>query len=120
MNIIFGFVGILLAQLPLIIAIVLCFIFPPFNFWKFYIFYFLFEAINDGISKQTAVYIARYKPYTTQRSITEMNIVNGTAKLSERSFLAMFRTLENIVDWKHYISCAIMSAVVTLVYNWLR
>jgi len=120
MFLIYGFIGFLLGQLPLIISIILCIAFPPFSFLKLFIIFALLESINDGIMKQTASYIERYKPHTSQRSITEMNIVAGTAPKKERCFLMIYRTFETLLDWKHYLTCVIAAGIVTLIYNLIR
>lgn len=116
MSAIASLIGLIFGQLPLIIAFVLCVVFPPFKFWKFYIFYSLLEAVKTGIIKQTAAYIVNYIPYPSMRSIADHRILSGTANLSDRISLGFWGMIGCLFNKKEAIASLFVSGVVTLLY----
>ena len=104
-------IGYLFANIPIIVPVLICAMFPPATYLKIFVPYYLLLALNDAILHQTAFWIAT-RTYPSQRCRIESYILNGSATIGQRLFFIFLGFYGELTNFAHIFNCLIVSAVI--------
>ena len=92
------FIGLLLANVPILFSVLVCIIFPPATFLKIFITFLLSQSFHQALISQTSVGIINNVPLSSKRTAIEGRILRGEASKKERIILVLFYFVCNLFD----------------------